>query len=508
MPTSLPWIVEPSSQLPSLPRPGSPDGPDSTAVSPLVRILVVTALFALPLVVTLRPVGVPVIDPDIWWHLRVGQWVIDHGTVPLHDAFSQTGGPWVAYSWLYEVLVYGLYQALGLLGIVLYRAALAVAVTAALFRLVSRREPNFLLAALLTALGALAIAMLFSERPWLFTILFSTLTLDAILALREGRPARWTWLLPVCYALWASLHIQLIYGLLLLAAGCAAELIEGKWGRAGGDPRRLKRLLGLSLACFLATLCNPYHMRIYAVVLEYATQPGPFQYVNELKAPEYREPASWMTVALAGAAAFALGRRRQVDLFEVLVLIGAAVLAFRARRDLWCAVAVSLAILARWRQSNPPMQASHCLRLSQWVIVCLLLSCLAGLLVWARQLTPERLERTAAEVFPVEAARAVAERDLPGPLFNDFNWGGYLIWALPDRPVVVDGRTNLHGDERILRIGNVWAGGPGWDADSDLHAAKLVVADAQSPLAGLLTKDPRWRRVHVDPLATVFVPAP
>jgi hypothetical protein len=74
--------------------------------------------------------------------------------------------------------------------------------------------------------------------------------------------------------------------------------------------------------------------------------------------------------------------------------------------------------------------------------------------------------------------------------------------------VVVDGRTNLHGDERILRIGNVWAGGPGWDADPDLKAAKLVVADAQSPLAGLLTKDPRWRRVHADALTVVFVPAP
>ena len=63
-----------------------------------------------------------------------------------------------------------------------------------------------------------------------------------------------------------------------------------------------------------------------------------------------------------------------------------------------------------------------------------------------------------------QRAAFVAERGYSGPLFNDFNWGGYLIWALPQLPVAIDGRTNLHGDERIQRFGSTWAGSPSFSA--------------------------------------------
>ncbi|MBT3224462.1 MAG: hypothetical protein HN348_35795, partial [Proteobacteria bacterium] len=58
-------------------------------------------------------------DPDIWWHLRTGQWVVEHGSVPFTDHYTQYGFAkhWVAYSWLYEVVIYGLHTHLGLSGI-------------------------------------------------------------------------------------------------------------------------------------------------------------------------------------------------------------------------------------------------------------------------------------------------------------------------------------------------------------------------------------------------------
>src|SRR5262245_1106945 len=56
-------------------------------------------------------------DPDIWWHLRVGKWICEHGATPFTDPFSQIGQgePWVAYSWLFELLMYGLHQVFGLI---------------------------------------------------------------------------------------------------------------------------------------------------------------------------------------------------------------------------------------------------------------------------------------------------------------------------------------------------------------------------------------------------------
>jgi hypothetical protein len=473
---------------------------------PLVPLTVLLALYALPLVVTLRPIGAPVVDPDLWWHLRVGQWVVDNGTVPDLDPFAAGHKPWVAYSWLYEVVLQGLYHWLGLAGVIVYRAALSLAVVAALHRLVARRDPHAVRAAALAAAGALAVAGLFSERPWLLTILFTILTVDVVLDLRAGKRSHLAWLLPGIFVLWANTHIQFAYGLLVLGLACAAPVLDRLLHRdADGDPRSVRQLVVLTVLCVLATLVNPYHIRLYGVVFEYAVQPGPFRFVNELKALEFREVSDWVMLALAAAAVFALGRRRRLDTFETLLLAAAAVFAFRSRRDLWFLVAASLAVLATVDHRPGPASARLRLTPRQGLFLGALLAGVAVLTAWCRDLREARLRDTVAAVFPVRAATVVAERGWPGPLFNDFNWGGYLIWRLPQLPVALDGRTNLHGDERILRIGNTWAGGPGWQDDPDLADAGVVIADVQTPLAALLPRDERFVLVHEDPLARVFV---
>src|SRR5262249_17637666 len=203
-----------------------------------------------------------------WWHRRTGQLFFEHGTVPTTDPFSQygleTGRPLVAYSWGFDVLVYGLHRALGAEGIFLGRAALTLAVLLALHRLLAKREPRFLVAAAVMGLAVLALLLLLTERPWLFTILFATLTLDVVLDLREGRPARGAWLLPVLFALWANLHIQFVHGLFLLGLACAAPLIDRVLGRdtAAGDAARAGspgwwRLVALTAACAAATVLTP-----------------------------------------------------------------------------------------------------------------------------------------------------------------------------------------------------------------------------------------------------------
>ena len=143
-------------------------------------------------------------------------------------------------------LLYGLYSWLGLVGIIVYRVALSFAVAAALHRLVARREPRFLVATLLTGVGVATISVLFDERPWLFTILFTTWTLDVVLDLRDGRPNRLLLLLPTAYALWANLHIQFVYGLGVLGLACLAPVVDRLLGRDavgdGGFPPRFPRL--------------------------------------------------------------------------------------------------------------------------------------------------------------------------------------------------------------------------------------------------------------------------
>src|SRR4051812_42424554 len=164
---------------------------------PALAVGMLAGVYAIPLFAALQLVT----DPDLWWHLRAGQWIAEHGHVPVTDPFSAPGAdrPWVAYSWLFEVVVYGLYQRLELTGVLLFRVAMALAVVGAFHRLVARRERRFLVSTLLSGVASLALVPLLNERPWLFTILFTTFTLDVVLDLREGRRGALFWLLPFLY---------------------------------------------------------------------------------------------------------------------------------------------------------------------------------------------------------------------------------------------------------------------------------------------------------------------
>ena len=92
----------------------------------------------------------------------------------------------------------------------------------------------------------------------------------------------------------------------------------------------------------------------------------------------------------------------------------------------------------------------------------------------------------------------------PGPIYNHLNWGGYLIWRLPEYPVTMDGRTNLHGDERIERSERTWSGkGYRW-SDPEFQMARIIVADRTTALAEILRLDPEFERIYDDPVAVVF----
>jgi hypothetical protein len=475
-----------------------------------LRLVMVCCVYAVPVLATVHADA----DYDVWWHLRIGQWVVQHGAVPTNDPCSVYGQDkeWVAYSWLFEVVVYGFYQCFGLLGVVLFRLLLSLAVAATLHRFIAKREPRFLVATALTGVSTLAVGMLFKERPWLLTITFSILTLDVILDLRDGKRTWLTWLLPLLFVIWANVHIQFIYGLILLFLACSAPVFDRLLRR--GEPTATAatafapgwwRLVLLAAACFLATLLNPYHIHLYRVVIEYATQPGPFRYLNELKSLEFREPCDWIMLVLAAAGCFALGRRKSLSAFDVLLLAFSGWVAFRSKRDMWVLILTSLYLITT--AFRKPAEAGDAFTFSlprcAAVVIGVLILTVATFFV--RNLSNDGMREQVAKTFPVQAAQVVADNHYPGPLYNDFNWGGYLTWALPDLPVAIDGRTNLYGDERIEHFGDVWAGIPNAVEDEELLKAGVIIAPVNSPRASLLLRDSRFEEVHKDDLARIFV---
>src|SRR5262245_29868074 len=125
------------------------------------RIAILVVLYLLPSIFILQPV---IADPDIWWHLQAGKWILDHGTVPLTDPFSTfwENKPWIAYSWLFEVGVYGLHRHLGDVGVLCYTLAAVWILMLLLHRTIANRIEDFGLVCGLLAVCVVALAKLFT----------------------------------------------------------------------------------------------------------------------------------------------------------------------------------------------------------------------------------------------------------------------------------------------------------------------------------------------------------
>jgi hypothetical protein len=116
------------------------------------------------------------------------------------------------------------------------------------------------------------------------------------------------------------------------------------------------------------------------------------------------------------------------------------------------------------------------------------------------------LEMQVAGNFPEVAAQYMDKNHLQGPLYNDFNWGGFLIWRLPGLLVSMDGRTNVHGDERVAHSIAIWSGKPEWVNDPELTHANIILAKKNAPLTSILRLDPRYKIVFEDVQAVIFQP--
>src|SRR5205823_2330672 len=123
----------------------------------------------------------PLDDPDVFMHLAIGRWVAQNGAVPWVDTFASTGEPWIAYSWLFQLVAYGIHASLGWVGLQLAKMGLCAALGVAVCGLVDRFEPRVARAAGIMALATGGLYGSLSPRPWLASAIFLAIELELLL---------------------------------------------------------------------------------------------------------------------------------------------------------------------------------------------------------------------------------------------------------------------------------------------------------------------------------------
>jgi len=477
--------------------------------SPVCTVGLQVLLVSVPAVLILSS-GTAVVDPDNWWHLSTGAWMVRNRTVPHTNPFAgwAQGRPWVAYSWLYELMLSGWFRAWHLRGLIFFELVLAMAIIVALFRLLLMFQDRAWKAAAFTAIGVFVLYPIFAPRPWMFTVLFFILQWHMILRARiYGKLGR-AWCIPLMYIVWANIHVQFLYGLFALGVAAAEPWIARSLGykRQIFDEKVTLHLWEVFAASAAATLVNPYFFGVYGVIWDYIHQAKAFNYIDELQALDFRRVKDYVELLLALVTTFLMGWRRQVRPLFVILLGAAVVTAFRAERDLWFLVCAALPIAALLSAEKPKPAA----QMLPWQRAMAAVLALLVVVVAAARIdfSEAKLQSMVDQIYPSRACEFIARNGLSGPVFNSLGWGGYLNWRLPQLGVVIDGRTNLYGDAHLAQTVDTWDGKAAWMFNTDLDKANLVIGDSVAPLSSILRGSNKFHIVYEDDLAVVFVRNP
>ena len=437
-------------------------------------------------------------EADLGFHLRAGQWILDHKQWPRNDTFTYTlsNQLYLDLHWLYQITLAILYNLGKAPALILMHAALIVAAFALAIWVSWTKFQSPLALAGLLLLGVLASELRFMLRPETVTWLLLSL-LILILERRAARPS-WSgtrvpgfngdpgraagmpmplWPLPLIHLAWVNIEGLFVLGWVVIGCYLVGSLIE---------QRRIDRDLAVwGSASVAITLLNPYGLQGVFFPLTLATRLSKEnvfgQSISEFVSPWQVNLAlpwsAWAYYLLTGLVVIGLSltwsKRRPR---EFLLALAFFILSAQAIRNVPLFVLVALPILAScWRDLVPrlthrpgkktrrpasrgatPAPLQRYLSAVDWrtfaggLILLTAIGLTLRVLTNAYYIAARRPNRFGFEIsaadLPVKAAAFMHDQNITGRIFNDLANGGYLMWQLP-QPVFIDGRLEVMTEE-------------------------------------------------------------
>jgi hypothetical protein len=443
-------------------------------------------------------------DTDAWWHLASGRYIPQTHHLPSPDPFAYTtAGAHDTYSgeastrrfnltheWLAQLAMYGLEAAGGIGAVVLWRALLMTLLCAAIGWTAARRTGS-LLWGTAAALAAASLAVEFAhDRPSILTYVFTAV----FIAICER--GRRLWMLPALSLVWANCHGGYFLGWLVVGAYTAEALLRRAADRW--------QWLAAGLATVVISGANPNGFGALAAVLRYRQSPLQASLIEWSPASLWGSPYAFDLLLYGAALAMILSRKRvgPADWLLAGAFAAASLAAFRNEMLMGVLAPILIADYFPWKRSLP--------RLARYAACAVLVAGLA----WGAGSGRFFQLRAADWRFPVEAVRFLQEHGIRGPLFNTYEYGGYLIWQ--GERVFIDGRAL---SEQVFQDYRVILGSPPGDAARarmlEHYGVTAIVVNAFEYNSGTLyplvtsvtssASDAGWHLIFEDPQALVFV---
>jgi hypothetical protein len=458
-------------------------------------------------VLTVLTAGSRFNDPDLWWHLKTGEIIWNTHSIPRTDLFSFTTNnhAWTDHEWLSQVTIYAAWRFGGNSGLMLWLCvfgSLLFIASYALCALYSGNAKVALVGALVTWFFA---TVGLGIRPHMLGYLLLTCEL-LIVHLARSRNARWFLLLPPLFAVWVNCHGSFFLGLIVLAIFLFTSFFKFRAGSlvASCWDKKQRRMLAPAFALSVAALfLNPVGLDqlMYPLNVMFHQSTG-LANVDEWLPITFDNARAFGLLAIAGFLfAATLVRPVELRLDELLLFALGFGMALGHVRMLFVFGVLAAPVLSRllsnaWDGYDPARDR----RAPNAILILIALS--IAVLAFPNS---KQLDLQVRKDNPVKAVEFIRHSGLSGRMLNDYVYGGYLIWALPEHKVFMDGRGDVYDWTGVLSEFGDWAM---LRTDPrillDKYRVDFCLLSRNAPMSHVLPYLPGWKMVYSDELSMIF----
>ncbi|MFB3895468.1 MAG: hypothetical protein ACE14V_04110 [bacterium] len=492
---------------------------------------------------------------DEWWHLRTGQYIVEHHSLPQHDIYDYTtlDMPWVNHEWLSQVIFYLVYDSVGIKGFILFKSLIIVAAFAILFCAVYKRSNNPYIALFVTMIAALASRHTLYPRPPIFSYLLMASYLYLLYSITEKVDRKIPWwqiaLFPILMIFWVNLHGGAILGIILVGCflvGSLISKINSKILKSPAQVDKTKLLVIILILVLLASLVNPYGYKVFKLSVDVMKDRALVESIGELKSPDFHYTHFYEILILLMIIGFAwslnavtitdiiliffflhqsLNYVRHLPLFGIVAapIIGKHLAL--SWQHLWSRGRIALPDAGNKGEVTSHLPAeepsdimadlaptNHTKRYAWNKII------VSGLIILAffyvlfiegqLSLNMETINGSGYRKhdYPVYASDFILANDFTGNMFNEINSSGYLMWRLyPKHLLFTDNRFDIFGSKFLkdfYAVTEVW---DNWQQVLDKYKINYFIISKDSMLDRALAKTAGWVKVYYDYGYVIYV---
>jgi hypothetical protein len=460
-------------------------------------------------------------DGDLPRHILTGNLILQTHHVSTTDIFSfrTIGYPSFPHEWLSQVIFAAAYDWLGLDGIVLLTALVIMLTWGIVYHQALRKSKSFFLALIFIGLGVAASQIHVLPRPHIFTYLLTAIWITLLESIEESKIRSWP-LLPFVMLLWVNLHGMFVLGIAILGIYLVGDFLDNASLSWFHTNRARSLLLGSALS-FLATFFSPSGPKIWEAIASLGSNAYITSRIPEYQSPNFHLPETWPFIIILLLTILGLApAETKLSWKQILLLVSFTGLALYTSRmiPIFAIVVTPIAALAIADWLRDDYSRNRLFRLEEnmyrinstsngfvWIFAVVLFAAL--LLKSGRTLDPQAHGNAFDErFFPVKAVSWLEKHPQAGHMFNEFDWGGYLLLNLwPNQQIFMDGHTHIYGEALTREYEQVITQGNRWEEILNKYDVKWIIIRVNTSLANALSASADWMTAYEDQTAIIFV---